>query len=236
MADNGQGRAAIAIGNPDKPATPPSSSPPAPAAACATAGWPTATTTPSTSTTSQRWPILTIRQPSSCGWATTHRTVSPIFGSPIRIWRAKGGALLAADVNGLSATHEGSSHITVIGHSYGSTTVADAFAGSGMRANDAVLIGCPGTDLATSAADFHLDGGQVYVGSASTDPVSWLGTPGAIPANVLNQQLGVSGGAYAGLGATRPGSVRLGAFRRRGGRARWPEHPRPLALLRHGGE
>ena len=30
-------------------------------------------------------------------------------------------------------------HVTVIGHSYGSTTVADAFAGSGMHANDAVL-------------------------------------------------------------------------------------------------
>ena len=62
--------------------------------------------------------------------------------------------------------------MTVIGHSYGSTTVADAFAGSGMHANDAVLLGCPGTDLARSAADFNLDGGNVYVGSASTDPVS----------------------------------------------------------------
>jgi hypothetical protein len=57
-------------------------------------------------------------------------------GSP---WMArKGGALLAADVNGLAVTHDGSisSHVTVIGHSYGSTTVADAFANSGMRAND----------------------------------------------------------------------------------------------------
>jgi len=60
-------------------------------------------------------------------------------------------------------------------HSYGSTTVADAFAHNNMRASDAVLLGCPGTDLAHSAADFHLDGGHVYVGSASTDPITWIG-------------------------------------------------------------
>lgn len=88
-----------------------------------------------------------------------------------------GGALLAADVNGLSVTHNSVTpeHVTVVGHSYGATTVADAFAHSNMRANDAVLIGCPGTDLAHRAGDFHLDGGHVYVGAASTDPVTWVG-------------------------------------------------------------
>lgn len=69
------------------------------------------------------------------------------------------------------ATHLGAGqHVTVLGHSYGSTTVADAFALDQMHANDAVLIGCPGTDLAANAASFHLDGGHVYVGDASTDP------------------------------------------------------------------
>jgi hypothetical protein len=63
-----------------------------------------------------------------------------------------GGAALAADVDGLWTTHlGGDQHVTVIGHSYGSTTVADAFANSHMHANDAVLLGCPGTDLATNA-------------------------------------------------------------------------------------
>ncbi len=47
-----------------------------------------------------------------------------------------------------------------------------------MQANDAVLLGCPGTDAARSAADFHLNGGQVYVGDASTDPVGMLGEAG----------------------------------------------------------
>ena len=88
----------------------------------------------------------------------------------------EGGALLASDVNGLELTHVGSadSHVTAIGHSYGSTTVADAAAGFGMHANDVVLVGSPGTDLAHSAADFHLrDGGHVYVGDASDDPITY---------------------------------------------------------------
>lgn len=88
----------------------------------------------------------------------------------------QGGDLLAGDVNALAVTNHGDSHVTVIGHSYGSTTVADAAAGSGMRVDEVVLIGSPGTDLAQSAADFHLpEGGHVYVGAASTDPVTHLG-------------------------------------------------------------
>ncbi len=87
-----------------------------------------------------------------------------------------GSAALAQDVNGLGATHLGAGqHVTVMGHSYGSTTVADAFAMHNMHATDAVLLGCPGTDMAHRAADFHLDGGHVFVGDASTDPVGMLG-------------------------------------------------------------
>ncbi|KRD06669.1 hypothetical protein ASE48_11900 [Mycobacterium sp. Root265] len=88
----------------------------------------------------------------------------------------EGGALLASDVNALEVTNTGDAHVTAVGHSYGSTTVADAAAGYRMRADDIVLIGSPGTDLATSAADFHLpDGGRVFVGAAATDPVTLLG-------------------------------------------------------------
>jgi len=89
----------------------------------------------------------------------------------------QGGQLLASDVNALNVTHEGNGgHMTVLGHSYGSTTVADAAAGYGMHADDVVLVGCPGTDLAHSADDFHLNqGGHLYVGAASSDPITQLG-------------------------------------------------------------
>lgn len=90
-----------------------------------------------------------------------------------------GGAALAGDVNALGVTSEHGTHMTVLGHSYGSTTVADAAAGYGMRTDDVVLVGSPGTDLAHSAADFHLPrDGHLYVGAASGDPITHLG---AIP-------------------------------------------------------
>ena len=42
-----------------------------------------------------------------------------------------------------------------------------------------VLVGSPGTDLAHSAADFHLSpGGHLYVGAASGDVVTW--SPGHV--------------------------------------------------------
>lgn len=105
-----------------------------------------------------------------------------------------GGRALAADVNALAVTHEGApAHMTVVGHSYGSTVVADAAAVYGMHANDVVLVGSPGTDLAHSAADFHLAaGGHLYVGAASGDAVTW--SPGRVTGPGL---IGVN---FGGLG------------------------------------
>ncbi len=125
-----------------------------------------------------------------------------------------GGDALAWDVNSLGVTHEGGvgQHVTVAGHSYGSTTVADAFANSGMQANDAVLLGSPGTDVADSAADFHLNDGKVFVGDASTDPVGWLGEMGDTLPGELNDSLGNMIGPSAGLG-TDPAFEDFGATR-----------------------
>jgi hypothetical protein len=117
-----------------------------------------------------------------------------------------GAALLAADVNALKVTGAKASHVTVIGHSYGSTAVADAAAGYGMAADDVVLIGSPGTDLARTAADFRLpDTGRVYVGAASTDPVTFLaGLTGDSPATIPADGLGLGADpAVDGFGATR---------------------------------
>jgi len=199
LAFDGQGKAAIAIGNPDTATD-------------------TAVVVPGTgSSVAQGWMAsdsaahlydqMVLANPgeqtSVLAWMGYDAPDSPIelrVAAPA-LARA-GGDLLAADVNGLAATHraEVGSHVTVIGHSYGSTTVADAFAASGMRANDAVLIGSPGTDLANRAADFHLPaGGHVYVGAASSDPVSWFGQAGPIP-DLVNGRLHFPLGLEAGLG------------------------------------
>ncbi len=225
LAYNGKGRAAIAIGNPDRsqntavivPGTNSS----------VQGGWlydghndainlydQSRKADPSHSTAVIAWmgynaPVFDFQHPES---AAADPSKLQEVGTP---WMARaGGAALAADVNSLAVTHDPGvgSHVTVIGHSYGSTTVADAFAGSGMRANDTVLIGCPGTDLAHSAANFHLNGGQVYVGAASTDAISWIGESGTVPPNALNVALGGPLGPLAGLG-TDPAHEGFGAVR-----------------------
>ncbi|MGY4653980.1 alpha/beta hydrolase [Mycobacterium sp. URHB0021] len=124
-----------------------------------------------------------------------------------------GGRLLAGDVNSLGVTHAraGAPNITVLGHSYGSTTVADAFAGSGMKASNAVLIGCPGTDLARDAGDFDLQGGQVYVANASTDPVGWIGASD-IEQAFINGPMRTDLGWSVGLG-NDPSAESFGATR-----------------------
>lgn len=215
LADNGQGRAAIAIGNPDyadntSVIVPGTSS-------SVKGGW----LSDGHNDAINLWDQSHAADPGSShaviswmGYDAPDSFGDTRIGNP-DLARA-GGDLLAADVNGLGVTHrDPMQHVTVIGHSYGSTTVADAFAGSGMRANDAVLLGCPGTDLARSAADFNLDGGQLYVGSASTDPVSYIGTSGDYLPDYLNRELGYPLGLNAGLGldpaGDQFGSVRFDA-------------------------
>jgi hypothetical protein len=212
LADGGQGRAAIAIGNPDYadnttvivPGT----------SSSVKGGW----LSDGHNDAMNLWDQANAADPNS-----THSVISwmgydaPDGFSDTRVANPDlaraGGKVLAADVNGLWSTHQDpQQHVTVIGHSYGSTTVADAFADSGMHANDAVLIGCPGTDLARSAADFHLDGGNLYVGSASTDPVSYIGTAPEYLHDYLNRELHYPVGLNAGLGLD-PAGDQFGSIR-----------------------
>ncbi len=91
-----------------------------------------------------------------------------------------GGTLLADFVDGLRASDTGDrSHLSVIGHSYGSTTAAHA-AQMGLDADSLTLIGSPGAggDDVNHASDLSMPPGKVYVGSADNDFVTWLGRDG----------------------------------------------------------
>jgi hypothetical protein len=83
--------------------------------------------------------------------------------------------------SGLRATHEGGpSHNTVIGHSYGSTTVGYAARdGAGLAANDLIFVGSPGVGV-DSAADLHIQGdaGNVWGSTAKNDIIHLTGPPG----------------------------------------------------------
>jgi len=88
-----------------------------------------------------------------------------------------GAKLLASDVAGIRASRQGDQpHLTVIGHSYGSTTASIAADKNGLQADDLVLIGSPGAGSAKSVKDYDgaLANGHVWSGSASRDLVSWL--------------------------------------------------------------
>ena len=199
----GQGRAAIAIGDPDTAAHTAVMVPGT--GNSVTSGWlstaDAANLFDETAAASAGEPISVVAW---MGYDAPDNMLDPRVTTPGLAHR--GGALLAADVNALNATRRTGEPATVIGHSYGSTAVADAAAGYGMRAGDVVLIGSPGTDMARTATDFHLPpGGHVYVGSASTDPVTTLsGLPGPLPNG--EPLLGVGLGADPtadGFGSTR---------------------------------
>lgn len=203
---SGQGRAAIAIGNPDAamhtavlvPGT----------GASVASGWLADDTDHSdlfNELACAAGDSATVAVVAWMGYNAPDSLIDPRVALP-RLAR-DGGAILAADVGALRATAKPNTHITVIGHSYGATTVADAAAGSAMRADDIVLTGSPGSDLAHTVADFHLPAdGHVYVGAASTDPVTFLaGTRGELPATDIPTGLAGLGPdpAADGFGSTR---------------------------------
>jgi pimeloyl-ACP methyl ester carboxylesterase len=104
------------------------------------------------------------------------------MGSVVREDKAiEGGASLADFVDGLRATDEGDrSHLSVIGHSYGSTTAAHGAHDHGLDADSLTLIGSPGAggDDVNSVRDLGMPEGTVYVGAADNDFVTWLGRDG----------------------------------------------------------
>ena len=101
---------------------------------------------------------------------------------PTRAWA--GGRSLAADLRALAsartATGRDRPHLTVVGHSYGSTVVGAAATTTALPADDLVLLGSPGV-LARRAADLGRPPGRVYVGEAPLDPVADLGAFGPDP-------------------------------------------------------
>jgi pimeloyl-ACP methyl ester carboxylesterase len=92
----------------------------------------------------------------------------------------RGGDRLADTIDGLRATRDGEpAHVTVIGHSYGSTTVGHGAHDNGVPADDLVFVGSPGVGGDTDhATELGLDSAHVWAGANSRDPVAHLGNHG----------------------------------------------------------
>jgi pimeloyl-ACP methyl ester carboxylesterase len=92
-----------------------------------------------------------------------------------------GGRMLTADLATLAAARTGApAHVTLVGHSYGSTVVGAALQAGPRRADDLVLLGSPGV-LADRVDRLGFSGRRVYVGEAALDPVADLGVFGRDP-------------------------------------------------------
>lgn len=101
----------------------------------------------------------------------------------------RGADLLERDLVGLRGARPTAPHLTLIGHSYGSTTAGVALREGAAGVTDAVFLGSPGATV-DRVSRLHLPGGHVFVGSASRDPVSYLDRFGRDP-------------SHASFGATR---------------------------------
>ena len=91
-----------------------------------------------------------------------------------------GGGRLAVALDGLRASRTGEpAHLTVIGHSYGSTTTGVAAHDQGIPVDDVVFVGSPGVGGGTdNAADTGVDPDHVWAGANSRDPIASLGNHG----------------------------------------------------------
>ncbi|MGL5811198.1 MAG: alpha/beta hydrolase [Nocardioides sp.] len=106
----------------------------------------------------------------------------------------RGGQHLRAFVDGLrtAAADDGEpAHLTVIGHSYGSTTVAQAARAASVGwADELVLLGSPGAGPGVGGAGDLVGGEHVWVGANSRDPVAQLGDRGVLGPGTLGLGLG----------------------------------------------
>ena len=98
---------------------------------------------------------------------------------------------LASFINGLDSSRDTDPHLTVLGHSYGSTLASEALQ-RGTAADDVVFMGSPGLETnpmqffgQTTPGDLHLTEGHVYVEHAKNDVVANLGRFGStIPSSL----------------------------------------------------
>jgi hypothetical protein len=73
----------------------------------------------------------------------------------------------------LRATHEGvPAHQTVLGHSYGSLVVGEAAAAGGLAADAVVFVGSPGVGV-DSASDLRFPADRVWSTTSFTDPIQY---------------------------------------------------------------
>ncbi|RZQ65844.1 alpha/beta hydrolase [Amycolatopsis suaedae] len=104
--------------------------------------------------------------------------------------RAREGAIrLESFTQGIDASRavqggaDANPHMTLLGHSYGSTTTGLALSGN-TGADNAVLFGSPGVSWGATLDGMNLPDGQIYSQANDDDPIAHLGVHGDDPSRV----------------------------------------------------
>lgn len=118
----------------------------------------------------------------------------------------EGGQILAKDVEGYRVANP-NAHVTVIGHSYGSTVVGYSAMDNGLKADDIAFVGSPGVG-ASNVNQLGPGAGHVYVGGTEHDPViqgtsgDWFtkdgSSTGPYDSSFGAKQFGTSGESWVG--------------------------------------
>ncbi|MFI0712562.1 alpha/beta hydrolase [Streptomyces inhibens] len=101
------------------------------------------------------------------------------------------GGDLRSFTHGLRQTHEGDrAHMTVLGHSYGSTVIgAGASHGGGLDADDIVVVGSPGMTV-EHAKDLNINPDHVWAGGAKDDIVSTVASGLTLGEDPMEKEFG----------------------------------------------
>jgi pimeloyl-ACP methyl ester carboxylesterase len=113
---------------------------------------------------------------------------------------AAGAPGLQESVDGIrqaQADAGNTSHLTAIGHSYGSTVVGEAARGGNLHVNDIVAVGSPGMH-ASHASEFGIGSNHVWSQKSVLDPIPALGSGAG------HGPLGLGHGGIAGVAPSDP--------------------------------
>lgn len=113
---------------------------------------------------------------STITWLGYDAPQSLVTDSPSSRYANEAAPDLNRFMNGLSVTNgtDSGGHHTVIGHSYGTTVIGSAARQGDLDADDVVLVGSPGVQVA-SAAELGVPGDHVWNQDAKGDPVPEVG-------------------------------------------------------------
>ncbi|MFI8517542.1 alpha/beta hydrolase [Streptomyces sp. NPDC085481] len=120
---------------------------------------------------------------STITWLGYDAPQSIFTDAPKRGYADEGGPLLNDFLGGLRTSHEGDpGHLTVTGHSYGSTVVGSAARQGTLPVDDVFVMGSPGMQVG-SAGDLDVSKGHVFSAEADSNPyLKGLRLPGPLDA------------------------------------------------------